>query len=596
LKHRKHGLIAGTALAGVVMAGVLIGCATPAKEVAKADAIAVAPTAVATILESPGASVPLPVKGEPGMVAMRRVNESQYRQTIADLFGGDIEIAGRFEPDQRREGLLAIGSADLSISAGGIEQYISMARSISDQVLDDKRRAKFLSCKPADEKAADDACTAEFVRRHGRNLFRRSLTEPEVALRVDLAKAASTQVSNYNTGLKLAFVSLLTAPEFLFRVETAERDPAKPGQLRLDATTKVQRLSYLFWNSTPDEELLAAAASGDIHTEAGLKKQVDRLAASPRLERGVRAFFSDMMQFSRFENTTKDGATFPKYSFAIAEAAQEQTLRTIVDLLVTKNGDYREIFTTKDTFINRPLAAVYDVPFLSAQEWTAYRYPDNAEQAGIITQVAFLSMFSHPGRSSPTKRGVALQEVFMCRTMPLPADNVDFTLINDTNNGTLRTVRSRLNAHATNPTCSACHQLTDPLGLALERFDSIGQRRTIENGVKIDASSQLNGVPFDGATGLGKVMHANDDTPRCLVRNVFTYGAGRMPEGGEYAFVQNQNKAFSGNGYKLKPLLASIAASPEFFTVVFPKAPPAEGAPKSETAEITPIRQSGGVQ
>ena len=237
------------------------------------------------------------------------------------------------------------------------------------------------------------------------------------------------------------------------------------------------------------------------------------------------------------------------------------------------------------------------MPFLGTGDWTAYRYADDAEQAGVVTQVSFLSMFSHPGRTSPTKRGVALHEVFLCHVMPLPADNVDFTLINDTNNGVLKTVRSRLNAHATNPTCSACHKLTDPLGLALERFDGIGQRRMRENGELIDASSELEGAKFDGARGLGKVLAANKSAPDCLVRNVYTYGVGRMPANGqEWNFLKAQNQAFADSGYKFKPLFASIASSPNFYSVVFPRPPANADAPKSEIAQNTQIPQSGGAQ
>ena len=569
----------------VGLAGVLVGCSTDKTDTTmKAGAVA-AKTATPAAVQQ----LPLPADGQPRTVAMRRVTESQYRQTIADLYGTDIEVVGRFEPDNRRDGLMAVGSAELSISAGGFEQYLSMARSVSDQVLDDKHRAKFAPCKPADDKAADDACTTEFLKANGRYLFRRPLTDAEIKSRVDLARKASDQLKTYQGGLKLAFVSLLTAPEFLFRVEMAEADPGAKKQYRLDGYTKSQRLSYLFWNTTPDAELLDAADSGEIHTEAGLKKQVERLAASQKIERGTRAFFSDMLQFSRFENTIKDGKTFPKYSFAIAEASQEQTLRTLVDHLVTRNGDYREVFTTPNTFINRPLAALYDVPFLSANDWMPYRYPDDADQAGVISQAAFLSMFSHPGRTSPTKRGVAVHEVFLCHVMPLPADNVDFTLINDTSNGVLKTVRSRLSAHASNATCAACHKLTDPLGLALERFDSIGQHRTLENGERIDASSELNGEKFESAKGLGKVLAKNPEAPNCLVRNVFAYGAGRLPsDPGETRFVTGEYKAFADAGYKLRPLMKDIASSPDFYRVVIPK-PPAQTPTEKSKAETAAL-------
>jgi hypothetical protein len=597
-------------LIGLALAAVAVGCATPQgdQQAENVGAQEQAPLAsvVAEVMAahtapagapSAGEGIAAPAPGEPGMVAMRRINETQYRQTIADIFGKDIEIAGRFEADQRLDGLMAVGSAQLSISSGGLEQYISMARSVSDQVLDAKRSANFLPCKPANPKAADDACTAQFIRTQGRKLFRRPLTEDEVAMRVELANSVSTRVNDYTTGLNLALVSLLTAPEFLFRIEIAEADPAAAGALRLSGYTKAERLSYLLWNTGPDDELLTVAASGEIHTPAGLKKQVDRLIASPRVEGGVRALFRDMLQLSRFENTVKDGATFPKYSFAIAEAAQEQTLRTLVDHLLTRNGDYRQVFTTPHTFIDRGLAAVYDVPFLGSEEWAPYTQPAGVDHAGIITQVAFLSMFSHPGRTSPTKRGVGVQEIFLCRVMPLPDDDIDFSLINDTNNGVLKTVRARLEAHATEPTCAACHLLTDPVGLALERYDSIGQRRMRENGEVINVAAELNGTKFEGASGLGEVLGRDPAVPDCLVRNVFTSGIGRMPANGqEWTFLRTQNKQFADNGYTLRPLLKSVVSSPEFFNVVFPKPPVSVGGPATETAQNTSTTQAGGAE
>ena len=72
-------------------------------------------------------------------------------------------------------------------------------------------------------------------------------------------------------------------------------------------------------------------------------KQVERMMASPRIEAGVRAFFVDNFGFDEFETLTKDTALFPKFSAQAAEDAQEQTLKTIVDLVVTNGGDYRDI-------------------------------------------------------------------------------------------------------------------------------------------------------------------------------------------------------------------------------------------------------------
>ena len=110
----------------------------------------------------------------------------------------------------------------------------------------------------------------------------------------------------------------------------------------------------------------------------------------------------------------------PKFSAAYVESAKEQTLKTFVDILVTRKGDYRDVFTTRETYINRLLASVYQVPYISTAAWTRYTVPADHDSAGVITQATFLALFSHPGRTSPTKRGVALNEIFLCSPTPTP--------------------------------------------------------------------------------------------------------------------------------------------------------------------------------
>src|SRR6185295_5976795 len=123
-------------------------------------------------------------------------------------------------------------------------------------------------------------------------------------------------------------------------------------------------------------ELLAAAKDGSINTTAGLKAQIDRLSADhARMEVGLRSFFTDVLAFNMFEDLTKDSKAYPKFSLAVANGAREQTLRVLVDQLITKNGDYRDIFTTRDSFINRALAPVYKVPYTYDGEWIRYSFP-----------------------------------------------------------------------------------------------------------------------------------------------------------------------------------------------------------------------------
>src|SRR5690606_4778285 len=158
---------------------------------------------------------------------------------------------------------------------------------------------------------------------------------------------------------------------------------------------------------------------GDLHSRSGLKKQVNRLLASPRLEAGVRALFDDMLRFDEFDKLAKDPAVFPRFNFKAAADSREETLRTIVDHLLVENADYRELFTTRKTFLTSSLGLIYRVPVANPGGWSPYVFPaeDNpkaGDRAGLLTRVSLLALHSHPGRSSAALRGKAVRELIVC--------------------------------------------------------------------------------------------------------------------------------------------------------------------------------------
>ena len=509
----------------------------------------------------------------PYLAGLRRLTETQYRNSIADIFGPNIVVQGRFEPDRRVGGLLAAGTTSLSITPSGFEGYAKIADGIARQVVDEKNRARLLACTPKSAAAPDRNCAGQILDRYGLLLFRRPLTVEERKARVDAAESATKLSGNFYTGIRYGLTTLLSAPDFLFRPEIAV---AKGKAYTLDGYSRAARLSYMLWDSTPDKDLLEAARSGALDSDAGVQAQVARLMASPRLETGMRAFFSDFLQLDTLGSITKDPTIYPKYSDEVASSAREETLRTTIDLTLKKGGDFRDLFTTRKTFINRSLAWVYDVPYNLSGEWMPYEFRDSDGRSGIVTQAAMLGMFSHPGRSSPTKRGVALMDIFLCEPTPTPPANVDFSIVNDTNNPKLRTVRDRLNAHATTPTCASCHTHSDPIGLTLEQFDSIGERRLKEDGRDIDVSAQMSGKHFDGAGGLGQYLHDNPKVPACFVRKLYAFGTGANSEDLDKATVQPLLDGFIAGGYRLPGLLKSIATSQQFFSAPGPEGTPAK--------------------
>lgn len=499
------------------------------------------------------------------IVEMRRLTESQYRHAIADIFGPEVNVQGRFEPPVRSDGLIAIGNSQATITTSGMEQYYAIASGISSQVTGEKLRDDLIPCAPRSPKAPDDQCARQFFETYGQLLFRRPLEDAELTGLVSTAHDAASLSDSFYVGIEETLTSLLTSPHFLFRMERII--PAQGGQpAKLDAYSRASRLSFTFWDAPPDEQLLQSATSGDLLTQAGLQAQISRLASSPRVRDGLAAFFEDMLQFDHFEALTKDASRYPKFSQVLAEEAQEQTIKTILSLLVDENGDYRDIFTTRETFLTRTLAMVYKIPYTTNAAWAPYTFDEDSKRAGVLTHVSFLSLFSHPAQSSPTKRGIALNEVFLCQPIPPPPPDVDFSAVNAMGPERLKTARMRLELHRTNPACSACHSVMDPLGLTLEKFDTLGQYRETEDGAPIDVSSEYAGTHFVGAEGLGKVMHDNPRVSECLVRNLYATAVGRTPAPSEYKLLQAFTEDFSNGGYKVPAFLERLALTDEFYS------------------------------
>jgi hypothetical protein len=201
------------------------------------------------------ASEPAAVVAEPeavgGPAVLRRLTESQYRATIADVFAPDVPIAGRFERGLREGGLIAVGTSHGGMSPFSFEQYDASARSIAAEVTGEKRRAEFVPCQPKSETVFDRGCASKFVETYGLKLFRRPLEREERDRYVEVARAAQQKLGGFHKGLEFTLVGMLQSPHFLLRMERTEADPQRRGQLRLDAWSRATRLSYFLTNSTP---------------------------------------------------------------------------------------------------------------------------------------------------------------------------------------------------------------------------------------------------------------------------------------------------------------------------------------------------------
>jgi hypothetical protein len=504
---------------------------------------------------------------------LRRITLEQYGTTINYLFGAAVELTGaRVDPLVRTQGLLRLGAGNARITPRGFEEFYALGRSIAEQVVSQQNRGFLIPCVPADPGAADAQCAANFLAEVGSVLYRRPLAPEELDLAVAVAADAADELQDFYEGLALALTSMLVAPQFLFVADQVIQDASAPGSaVSLSPYSKAARLSFFLWNAPPDQLLLTAARDGDLDTRAGLEAQVDRMLASPRLDDGVRAFFSDLLHFDDFETLEKDARIYPAFTPAVAVDAREHVLLDITHHLLVERRDYRALFTSRQTHVSPSLARIYGIPFVAdhIDGWKLYEFPEGSPRVGLTSMVGYSALHAHPGRSSPTLRGMALREMLLCQNVPPPPSDVDFTLFLDPD-APQQTARQRLDAHNTLPACTGCHLITDPIGLGLENFDGIGAFRVTENDAPLDVAGDLDGIEFDNPQGLGLAIYQNPALVPCLVNRLVSYGTGRAMDLDDEEYVDYLAEKFASAGHDFVHLMRSVALSNAFFKVALP--------------------------
>ena len=496
--------------------------------------------------------------------ALRRLTEAQYRAMISDVFGADIKVTGRFEPEIRVQGMLAASGRTAGLTATTVENYEAMARIVAAQVVDPDHRGRLVGCEPGPADPNGRACAAAFFDRVGLRLYRRPLQPQERQALVASTLSAAARLGTFHQGLAAGLAAALIDLPVIFQIDHYVADPARPGSRTLDGWSRAARLSFMLWNSAPDEPLLAAARSGALMTDAGLAAQVDRLLASPRFRDGGRAFFDDFLQLDGFASLTKDATLYPAFRATVPAAAREQTLRTVLQLLYVEGGDYRSIFTTRRVAMNRTLSPLYRVPF-PGRDWAMIDLPDGDAHVGLLSQVGFLALHSHPGRTSPTLRGKAIREILLCEEVPAPPANVNFAIVQDTSNPQFKTTRERLTAHLDDEECASCHKRTDGIGLTFERFDGAGQYRQTENGEVINTSGIFDKAPVADPVALGRAVGQSEKAARCLVRSAYMFAAGRPLGAGDLPFLARRDADFAGSGFRIAALFRAIALDRDFY-------------------------------
>ncbi|HUR53153.1 MAG TPA: DUF1592 domain-containing protein, partial [Gemmataceae bacterium] len=411
---------------------------------------------------------------------------------------------------------------------------------------------------PADA-AARRAYAREILSRVAGRAFRRPVADATLDRLTDMAIAGAT----FEAGVGQAITAVLTSPRFFFRAELQPRPDDPVAVHPLDEHALASRLSYLLWLSVPDDELTALAATGKLR--ANLEPQLRRMLADAKSKR----FFEDFSgQWLRTRNVLLTPVTFRDMgALDPLRPLMKRETDMLFEHVARSDRDLTELLTANYTFLNDRLAAHYGIKGVDGGEFRKVALPADGRRAGILTHASVLLSTSNPNRTSPVKRGLFVLENLFGREVPPPPPDVG-NLEDAKGAKELKTLRDQLAAHREKKSCAACHAHFDPIGLALENYDSAGRWRDRDNREPIDAKTELvTGEAITGAVDLGRVLAGRKDVfYRCVTEKLLTYALGRGLDPADAHTVDRIADRVATGGGKFSVLLGEIVTSPQFQT------------------------------
>lgn len=505
-----------------------------------------------------------PARPDPGRPVLRRLNREEYANTVHDLTGLDVKVIEDLPADDTGYGFDTIGDV-LSMSPLLVEKYVAIAARVADEVArvavaspragGDKKdgareypatvRRLFPEGPPPDDPKDRPGHLRRTLTMLARRAFRRPVENASLDALVGVATAASeASGGSFEKGVAAAVSAVLASPRFLFRVEDAAVGapagrPGASGAVPLDDHSLACRLSYLLWSSMPDDELFGIASKGKLHENLG--RQVDRMIADPRADRFVRNFVGQWLQTRDIENLPVDGRHVigardrgegeKIFGRSIRRAMREETEMLFAHVLRSRLPA-TDLVVGRQTFLNAELAKFYGISGVDGQAMRLTSLDESSHRGGLLTHGGLLFVTSNPTRTSPVKRGLFVIDNLLGTPAPPAPPDVPPLEASAKQAGREPSMRELMEIHRRDALCRSCHARMDPLGLALEGYNLVGQWRG-EAATGLDTSGRLiTGETFSGPRELAEVIAGarRRDFHRCLVEKLLTYALGRGVE------------------------------------------------------------------
>jgi mono/diheme cytochrome c family protein len=432
-------------------------------------------------------------------------------------------------------------------------------------------------CDP--KKAGESPCAKQIAENLARRAFRRPTTEADLAFLMPFYEAGRKE-RDFDRGVERLVGAVLASPEFLYRaIRGQQTATANAGEVALTEYELATRLSYFLWNTGPDDELFNLAASKDLSKPAVLNAQVKRMLADPRATSLATNFAMKWLGLDGIENIKPDQQIYAGFNDQLKKELVTEA-QTFIQSVLLQNRPLVELLTSDQTYLNDRIARHYGMNDVIGSQFRWVKLTDR-NRFGLLGKGAVLIKTSYPDRTSPVLRGAWVLDKII-GTPPTPPPPGVETDLNQKPGETPKTVRARLEQHRANATCRQCHGVIDPMGLALENFDAVGQFRTTDSraaNAPIDASTVLtSGRTIDGPAELSAFLSGDPSRfALSFAEKLMMYSVNRPLEYSDMPQVRAVVRGAAKENYTLSSIVQGIVRSDAFLKQGPAPAPTAAG-------------------
>ncbi len=502
----------------------------------------------------------------------------QHRIAVTFVARSDIESEERFPSNPP--------------AGGEVRQAFLSALQIRGPISADTQsgsltRSKIFTCTPT-QPADEVPCARQIISGLAQRAFRRPINDALLAPLLAFYDSGA-KTGGFEGGVRDALMAILASPFFLYRVEGGDNGG---GIHTLNDVELASRLSFFLWGSIPDDELLSVAMRGELGQPAAVDAQVRRMLADPKAESLITDFGFQWLNMAKLDEIEPDKRLFPNASGVLdPRPLMRRELGLFMDSVLRSDQPVTALLTADYTYLNEPLAMLYGINTVKGDQFRRVTLTDS-RRFGLTGKGAVLMATAYPNRTAPVLRGAWILERVLGTPPAAPPPNVG--ILKDSAGAAPTTLRARLELHARNPTCASCHRVMDPLGFALENFDTVGQLRTrdADTGGPVDTAGTLpDGTRITGPDDLRRALLAHPEQfVQTVTEQLMTYALGRRVDYRAMPVVRQIVRNAAKEQYRFASIVSQVVASD-----AFRKREAAESKSTLTTALISaaPVAQAG---